>query len=137
MQIYSTKIGHLPGTNYQEIVKRAYRIYQIIKAKSKRKPYIRSAYFYKAKIFLNLFWPHLFERNLRDRVRRLKYFPCALELIQRSRFEPTSKQNPNHSSEILHRFAGIAPNGLRFFVQIKEDKQTRQKWLMSVFPDEP
>lgn len=67
-------------------------------------------------------------------MRRLKYFPCAIELIQKSRFEPESKENPNKRTEILHRFTGVTKENDIFFVQIKEDKRTGQKWLISVFP---
>ena len=96
---------------------------------------MRSAYFDKQKIFLGLFWQHLHEKeNVRDKVRRLKYYPCAIELIQKSRVEPTSKENPNRPGEIVHRFAGSTPDNELFFVQIKEDKRTNQKLLMSVFP---
>lgn len=67
-------------------------------------------------------------------MRRLKYFSAALELIQHSRFEPKSKENPNKPGEILHRFAGSTKGKELFFVQIKEDKQTGQKYFISVFP---
>jgi len=69
-------------------------------------------------------------------MRRMKFFGCALELIKNSRFEPTSKENPNKPTEILHRFAGVTKNNDLFFVQIKEDKRTSEKWLVSVFPIE-
>ena len=72
--------------------------------------------------------------NLKDKTRRLKYFPCAIDLIKNNRFEPTSKENPNKKDEILHRFSGITPDNEVFFVQIKEVKKNSQKWLMSVFP---
>jgi CRISPR/Cas system-associated endoribonuclease Cas2 len=70
--------------------------------------YVRSLYFNKEKVFL--------------------------DLIQNSKFEPTSKENPNKRSEILHRFAGITSEKDLFFVQIKENKQSGTKWFMSVFP---
>ena len=135
MQAYQTKIRKLTGTDFREVHQKAFDFYRQLKRKTKRRPYIRSAFFQKQKIFLELFWHHLFEKkNWRDRVRRLKYFPCAIELIQHSRFEPASKENPNKPSEILHRFAGRTKDGDLFFVQIKENKRTSQKWLISVFP---
>ncbi len=67
-------------------------------------------------------------------MRRLKYFAAALELIQRSKFDPSSKENPNKPNEILHRFAGSTAEKELFYVQIKEDKQTGQKYFISVFP---
>ena len=137
MKVYHTKTTKLAGTDFREVHKKAFNLYQQIKKKTKRKPYVRSAYFKKDKIFLDLFWIHLFDKkNWRDRMRRLKYFPAAIELIRHTRFEPKSKENPNKSSEILHRFTGVTSENDLFFVQIKEDKKTSKKWLISVFPDE-
>lgn len=115
-------------------MKKAFGQYKVITGKSKRRPYVRSAYFKKQKIFLGLFWQHLREKNLRDKTRRVAFFPCAVELIQKTKQEPTSKENPNRKGEILHRFAGSTLNNEIFFVQIKEDRQSDQKWLISVFP---
>ncbi|MFA4831137.1 MAG: hypothetical protein WC618_03095 [Patescibacteria group bacterium] len=87
-------------------------------------------------VFLESFWAHLFQKeNWRDRVRRMKYFPAALDLLRHTRFEPTSKENPNKPTEILHRFAGVTADDHLFYVQVKEDKRKNQKWLMSTFPE--
>lgn len=133
--IYQTKIHKLPGTHWRQVIEKAFGQYKKITAKTKRRPYVRSAYFDKQKVFLGLFWHHLHEKtNVRDKTRRLKYFPCAIELIQNSRIKPTtqiSKEDPNIN---LHRFAGITPDGNPFFVQIKEKIKNGQKWLISVFP---
>ena len=135
MKVYKTKSVRLAGSDFREVNKNAIRIYKILKAKTKRRAYIRSAYFQKDKIFLDIFWHHLFEKqNWRDRVRRLRYFGCAIELIERSHFEPSTKENQNNQSEILHRFAGITKENELFYVHIKEDKRSGQKFLISVFP---
>lgn len=132
---YQTKAKKLTGSNFREVHQRALVLYKQIKRRTKRRPHIRSAYFKKDKIFIGLFWQHLFDKpNWRDRVRRLKYFPCAIELVQRSKFEPESKENPNKRTEILHRFGGTTKESDMFFVQIKEDKRTGQKFLISMFP---
>lgn len=134
MKIYQTKVNKLSGTQYAEVSRQAREIYNQIKRKTKRRPYIRSAYFNKEKIFLEFYWQHLYEKsNHRDKIRRIKYFPCAIELIENSRFEPISKKNPNRSSEILHRLIGSTPSGEQFIVQIKEEN-SGQKWLVSIFP---
>lgn len=91
MPAYKTKTKALTGTDYREISRKAFSIYQQIKRKSKRRPYARSAYFRKEKIFLGLFWNHIHEKNYWDQMRRMKFFGCAIELIQNSHFEPTSK----------------------------------------------
>lgn len=135
MKAFQTKKYIIHGTSFSEIKKKALFSYSQIKTLTKRRPYIRSAYFKKDKIFLELFWKHLYEKqNFRDKIRRLKYFDCAIELIKHSNIEPISKENPNKSSEIFHRFTGITSQQDIFFVQIKEDKKTNQKWLMSAFP---
>ena len=56
---YSTKIKKLPGTNYTEVRKEALFLFNEIKRKTKRRPYIRSAYFNKQKVFFDYFWSHL------------------------------------------------------------------------------
>lgn len=135
MKVYQTKASKLHGTNFHEVRKKAFNLYLQIKKRTKRKPYIRSAFFKKEKIFLDLFWSHLFEKkSFSDLMRRIKFYPCVLELIQKSTYEPTSKENPNKPSEILHRFGGTTLQKELFFVQIKEDKRSGKKWLMSVFP---
>lgn len=135
MSIYQCKSVKSSGTNYKEVYRGAFGLYREIKRKTKRRPYIRSAYFRKEKIFLGLYWQHLedhFSQN--DKTRRLKFFGCGLELIQKSKYEPTSKENPNKPSEILHRFIGITKNKETFKVQIKEDKRSGEKFLISIFP---
>lgn len=134
--IYQTKTNALTGTDYKEIKRKALVFYKKVATKTKRRPYLRSAYFKKEKIFLDLFWQHLYEKNYWDRARRLKFFPCCIELIQKSHCAPITKNNPNKSNEILHRFTGKSANAI-FCVQIKEYRLTRKKFLMSVFPVEP
>jgi hypothetical protein len=135
VQVYKTKVRKFSGSDFHEVHQNAFGLYTEIKKKSKRRAYVRSNYFNKDKIFLDLFWQHLFtKQNWRDRVRRMKYFGCAIELIKKSSFEPKSKENPNKSTEILHRFYGITAEHELFCIQIKEDKKRGQKFLISVFP---
>ena len=135
MKVYKTKTKKYPGSDFHEVHEKAFTFYSQIKRKTKRRAYLRSAYFNKDKIFIDLFWHHLFEKeNWRDRVRRMKYFGCGVELIKNSRFEPKSKENPNKPAELLHRFYGTTAEDELFCVQIKEDKRKNQKFLISVFP---
>lgn len=137
MKVYKTKARKYSGSDFHEVNRQARGLYSQIKKKSKRRGYLRSAYFSKEKIFIDLFWHHLFEKeNWRERMRRIKYFGCAVELIKNSHFEPKSKENPNKSSEILHRFYGTTAEDELFCVQIKEDKKKSQKFLISVFPSD-
>lgn len=137
MQVYKTKAKKFKGSNFGEVYQQALGVYRKIKRKTKRRPYIKSMYFNKRKIFLDFFWHHLFEKqNWRDRMRRMKYFACAIELIQKSTFEPISKENPNKRGEMLHRFCGLTAENELFYVQIKEDKRNKQHVLISVFPEQ-
>ncbi len=136
MQIYHTNTKKISGTKYTEVYPKAHMLFKELKRKTKRRPHLRSAYFKKDKIFLDYFWEHLHQKNSRDRVRRLKLYACALELIKNSKNEPVTKENPNKKSEVLHRFSGMTPERELFFVQINEDKKTNQKFLLSVFPSE-
>ncbi|MEI8143627.1 MAG: hypothetical protein WCG48_03375 [Candidatus Berkelbacteria bacterium] len=134
MIVYKTKTSRLSGTSYKEVVKKARLAYHKIEKRSKRVAHLKSAYFKKEKIFINLFWEHLSQKPQRDRIRRLKFLPCAFELIENSANKPTSKNNPNNKSEILHRFGGVTPLGELFYVQIKEDKKGRKDFV-SVFSE--
>jgi len=135
MEVYKTKGKKISGSSFREVHRSALHVYATIRRKTKRRPYVRSIYFSKNKVFLDLFWHHLFEKqNWRDRIRRVSYFECAIELIQKSRCEPESKQNVNRPSEILHRFYGVTPDKDYFCIQIKEDKRSGQKFLLSIFP---
>lgn len=131
---YQTKIKKLSGTNYSEVKKNADIIFKEIKSKTKRRPYIRSAYFKKQKIFFDYFWEHLFQKSFNERTKRLKYFSCAIDLIKNSKNEPKFFNNPMKKSEILYRFAGLTKDKELFYVQIKEDVKNDKKYLMSVFP---
>lgn len=134
MIYYQTKIKKLPETNYSEVKKHALFILNQIKKKTKRRPYIRSAYFNKQKIFFDYFWIHLSQKNLRERIRRLRYFSCALDLVRNSRISPVSIENADNRNEMLHRFVGETKDKEVFFVQIKENKRGDKKYLMSCFP---
>ncbi|MBL7159682.1 hypothetical protein ISS85_04350 [Candidatus Microgenomates bacterium] len=133
---YQTKTKKISATRFSDIWKESQLIYSKIKSRTKRKPYIRSAYFSKQKIFFSYFWIHLSQKSPRQRRIRLKFFPCAIDLIKNSRNTPSSKINPNKRTEILHRFAGLTKNKELFFLQIKENIKTDKKYLMSVFPGE-
>ncbi len=132
--LYQAKTQRLGGTSWNEVCPKARRLLHEIENKTKRRPYIRSAYFKKEKVFINYFWPHLNEKPRRERLDRLRYLPCAIELIERSRHRPAKTVNPNKPKEKLYRFAGMTPRQELFFVQIKEDR-TGAKYFMSIFPE--
>lgn len=134
MNYYQTKSSLISGSNYKEIKKKVDEIFSKIERRTKRQPYIRSAYFSKQKIFFNIFWRHLFDKQYSFRAERLRYFNATIELLQNSRNHPTTVDNPNKNSESLHRFYGLTREKYKFIVQVKEIKRTRKLYLISVFP---
>ena len=54
MQVYKTKANKYAGTDFNEVHKQAFGLYTEIKKRSKRRTYVRSAYFNKDKIFLGI-----------------------------------------------------------------------------------
>lgn len=131
---YKTNAGILHGTSYSEIRRNALDVFKRIRGKTKRKAYIRSAYFNKQKVFLDYFWDHLLQKHYKDRIRRLKYITASVELIQYSRNHPISRDSTEKEGELLHRFFGETKEGKEFYVQIKEVKQTGRKYFISCFP---
>ncbi len=132
--VYKTNRYPISGGRYRDIERKAIGFFDGIKSKSKRRPYVRSKFFKKEKIFLDIFWRHLHQKNWRDRKRRLSLFPCSIDLIQNTAIEPVSKINKKNKSRILHRFIGETPNNMLFAVQVVEEKKTGVKYLISVFP---
>ena len=125
----------ITGSSYKEVYRKARKSFSKLKTKTKRKVYIRSAYFNKKKVFFDYFWPHLLEKRHLERMNRLKYFDCALELIKDSRQKPLVKKNTHHHLETLYRFYGINKDKNYFAVQIKERKRSKgsQLQLISIF----
>lgn len=134
MQIFRSKFKQIAGAEYKVIYKIAHSAYKQLAANPRRNPHVRSRYFGKEKIFLDIFWIHLSQKKWNDRLRRLKYFNCAIDLIKNSTFSPVSIVDANDIKSVLYRFAGVSNCGGRFFVQIKHDKRSNRKWLMSIFP---
>lgn len=134
MEIYKTKKAKIAGTSFKEVEKGARLTFHRVKSHSKRIPYLRSKYFNKEKIFLNIFWIHLHEKAEKDRTRRLKFYNCAIDTMQNSTCDPETRENFNKKNELLHRFHGQTSHGEKFVVQIKENKRTRRKDLISIYP---
>src|SRR3989344_7620730 len=112
MDVYKTKSGVIPGTIYHTVRKIAMQVFDTLKKRTKRKPYIRSTYFYKDKIFFDYYWQHLWQSGgYKERVRRLRYFEAAIEVLRYSRIHPITIENPHKKSELLHRFAGKTREG--------------------------
>ena len=135
IKYYHSKYDKLPGSKYAELTTATWRIYNDIRRRTNRKPYVRSAYFKKDKVFIDSFWTHLNQKPRRDRIRRIKYFQCGIDLLRNSRMIPESRPNPNGRNEIVHRFTGKTKSSEVFYVQIRENRRGN-KYLMSIFPDD-
>lgn len=133
-KLYKSNKNKISGTSFSEVRKQADKIFNLIRSKSKRTPYIRSKYFKSDKVFLNLFWAHIFDKNEGDRVRRLKFYDCVLDLIKNSTCNPNTYDNFYKKDELLHKFEGITKNNEKFIVQIKENKRSKRKYFISVYP---
>jgi len=135
MKAYQTKTKIISGTNYGEVLHGAFSIYDGIKKKTKRRPYVRSVYFNKEKVFFDYFREHLFQKSAKVRMKRLRFFGAAVDLIKHSRSKPIVTKNPNKPGETLYKFVGLTAEKEMFFIQIKEDRRGR-KYFMSCFgPD--
>lgn len=115
------------------VAKARHEYHKIQKRTPRRKAYIRSAYFSKDKIFINQFWDHLKQKRPNDRLRRVKYYLCALDLIRHATSSPETIIEKTLDTQ-LHRFTGKTKDGEVFFVQIKHNIKTGRKDFMSVFP---
>ena len=135
MHVYKSSKARISGSNYREVSRAAKTIFKQIKSRTKRTPYVRSKYFRGEKVFLNIFWSHLHEKHERERVRRLRFYSCAIDLIKSSTYDPITRENFKQKDEVLHRFSGKSKEGKIFTAQIKENKRTKRKDLISIFPD--
>lgn len=135
MKVYPSKLSELPGTNPEELMKLARYEYHLIQKKTPRRvAYVRPKYFVKDKIFVNTFREHLNQKSPKERVRRLKLYACAIDVLRNSADTPDTVYTNIDKDISLHRFYGQTKTGNHYDVQIKENKRTNRKDFMSVFP---
>lgn len=133
MTIFHSKHDLLPGSSYDEVVKHARKEFNTIRKLTKRQPYVRSKYFRGDKIFVTIFWDHLMQKYRKDRMKRLKFYKGAIDLLRNSTATPDTVFSESDKDTMLHRFYGKTREGIEFCVQVKEDKRTHRKDFMSVF----
>jgi hypothetical protein len=133
MKQYKSKALLLSGTSYEEVSKVVRREHVKIEKLTKRQPYVRSTYFNKDKVFISLFWTHIMQKHLKVRVKRLKLYNAAIDLLRNSRCDPETIFKKDDPSTLLHRFYGVTKDGIEFCVQVKQNKRTGRKDFMSVF----
>jgi len=61
--------------------------------------------------------------------KKIEIYLCALDLIQNSRLDPETRDNPNNFKEVVHRFSGKTKDGQIFCVQIKKGKKIMKNTL--------
>ena len=137
MNVYTSKYPRLPGSSYDEVLKRSRAEYHVVAQSSKRRPYVRSKYFNSSKIFLDVFWTHLMQKHPKERRKRLKFYKAALDLLRHSQINPDTITSAEDQRMLLYRFYGITRDGSYFCVQVKEDIRTKRKDFMSVFDRKP
>jgi hypothetical protein len=130
-QAFLVKMQPLAGSTEERARKNALEYYQAIKRKTKRKPYIRAAFFEKQKIFLDVFWSHTFEKSRKVRAERFKLFPCAIELLEKTTKTPEIYIPTQKKSETWLRFFGRTTTGVHFVVQVKS--RLGRFYLISVY----
>lgn len=131
MSIYKSKYRQLPGTDFKEVTKNARKEYTKVQRLTKRQPYVRSQYFSKDKVFINIFWNHLAQKRKGEQIVRAKLLLAAFDLLRNTKTEPESLFDNGNA---LHRFRGETADGILFAVQVKHDMKTGRKDFMSVFP---
>lgn len=134
MKVYRSKLVKIPGRSYIDVERKARQLHNKYARTTKRNPYIKSVYFGRDKIFINLYWTHLNQKSRVDRKRRLKFYAAAIDLLQYTRFDPLERPNPNAKQETVYRFAGMTANNELFYVHVKRDDRTGNKHFISAFP---
>ncbi|MDR2672188.1 MAG: hypothetical protein LBC35_02620 [Coriobacteriales bacterium] len=129
MEFFKSRHTNLSGSNDRELYHKARAIQQAMTAGSRRRPYVRSKFFNRQKVFLDIFWTHLFAKNPGERRRRIALFACVVDLVQNTTYQPEIYVRGN---ERFYRFFGVSKNGVRFAVQIKQDRK-KALYLLSVF----
>ncbi len=138
MKVYQSKASSINGSAYTELIGRVRKEEDKIRKLTMRRPYVRSSYFTegknKSKVFIEYFLPHTMQKGYKTRVKRLKLYNAAIDLLRNTRHEPEVILKADMPAYILYKFHGITKNGVKFCVQVKQHKRTGRKDFMSVYP---
>jgi hypothetical protein len=132
MRYFKIKTRPITGTNLKEVTKKSMSIFHDIEKQTRRRPSVKCQVLGGNKVFIGEYLAHQNQKMRLDKLRRLKFFPCAIDLIENTTEKPTEKTL--RSGETLYRLYGIAGNGQRFVVQISKNPKTDNRRLMSSFP---
>ena len=135
MNLYKSKLLSLPGSSLSEVIALARHEYHVIQKRTPRRvPYVRSRYFTKDKIFINTFWEHTNKKSPQERVRRLKLYTCAIDLLRNTTIPPNTIHTNTDKNTSYHQFYGITGDGVAFCVRVNENKRNGRKDFTSVYP---
>lgn len=140
MKVYQSKALSIPGTSYDDLIGKVRKEEDKIRKLTMRRPYVRSSYFVegknKSKVFIEHFLPHTMQKGRKTRVKRLKLYNAAIDLLRNTRHDPEVILKNDMPSHILYKFHGITRDRIKFCVQVKQHKRTGRKDFMSVFPND-
>ena|SRR5579875_1662321 len=135
MKVYISKYSQIPSSSHAAVFRIARDEYRKIQKRTpRRQAHVKSQYFRKDKVFINQFWEHLVQKRIGDQVRRTRLLVCAIDLIRHTTIAPDTIYKDDNKDIELHRFYGRSKDGLEFCVQIRENKRSKRKDFMSVFP---
>jgi hypothetical protein len=132
MNYFKIKTRPIAGTDLKEVTKKTMLVFHDIEKRTRRRPAVRCKALKNARVFIGEYLTHQSQKMRIDKLRRFKFFPCAIDLIENTNERPTFKVLK--TGETLYRLHGIAGNGQKFIVQISENPKTGNKRLMSCFP---
>jgi hypothetical protein len=116
MKVYKSKYDVLAGTDYSEVTKNARKEYVKVQHLTKRQPYVRSSYFGKDKVFINIFWNHLAQKRKGEQIVRARLLLAAFDLLRSTAHDPQTIFDSADPQLLLHRFAGETKSGIKFYV---------------------
>ena len=73
------------------------------------------------------------QKNLKERTKRLQLYNAAIDLLRNTRCEPETLFSKDDMSNLTHRFYGVTKEGVEYCVQVKQNKRSGRKDLISVF----
>lgn len=132
--VYKCKISAFYSSSYARVKKQAKNFFNSKTAHSRRSAYVRAPAWKKQKVFLGVFWSHLFDKKPAERMVRLRLLPCALEVLENSTYPFVTKTEPGNPNIFLHRLYGQTPAGQVFALQVKEYSNKQKLYFVSCFP---
>ena len=73
------------------------------------------------------------QKHRGEATQRLKLYNAAIDTLRNSTISPETHINSQQSDVYLHRFYGQTKEGVKFCVQVKEDRRSGRKDFISVF----